>query len=432
MFDQIGRVGLWVAVLGAAVSLQAEAAAKAPTMLEIAPVAQSGQTLCYDVAGNPIDCSGTGQDAEDPQGVAWPDPRFIIQSDGTVTDRLTGLIWLRDADCLGNFPVGRNWTDALAQIANLNTGTDFSCTDYTPGNFADWRLPNQVELLSLVSLGFDKPAIPDTAGTGQWSQDDPFTDVIPAFYWSSTPGAAASAGAWGAALPSGGSFGRLKTEMGWVWAVRGESTSTFAPVAQTGQTLCSDLTGAIIDCSGTGQDGDLLKGIAWPDPRFTDNGDGTVTDNLTLLTWLKDASCMSNVGAGRVWTDALMQVENLNLGTDFGCTDYAAGTFQDWRLPNHREQLSLSHLGEHSPALASHPFVGLLLSSYWSSTTATVAPDNAWEWETAIGGSLGVLKTDSGIPPTTHSVWPVRGGAPAFFEDGFESGDTSAWSSTVP
>jgi hypothetical protein len=30
-----------------------------------------------------------------------------------------------------------------------------------------------------------------------------------------------------------------------------------------------------------GNDGYLEKGVAWPDPRFTDNGDGTVTDNLT-------------------------------------------------------------------------------------------------------------------------------------------------------
>ncbi len=31
----------------------------------------------------------------------------------------------------------------------------------------------------------------------------------------------------------------------------------------------------------TGDDGDLEKGVAWPDTRFTDNGNGTVTDNLT-------------------------------------------------------------------------------------------------------------------------------------------------------
>jgi hypothetical protein len=32
-------------------------------------------------------------------------------------------------------------------------------------------------------------------------------------------------------------------------------------------------------------------GVAWPNPRFTDNSDGTVTDNLTGLIWLKNANC---------------------------------------------------------------------------------------------------------------------------------------------
>ncbi|MGA9347827.1 MAG: hypothetical protein WBW48_03355 [Anaerolineae bacterium] len=36
----------------------------------------------------------------------------------------------------------------------------------------------------------------------------------------------------------------------------------------------------------TGEDGELLKGVTWPSPRFTDNGNGTVTDNLTGLIWL--------------------------------------------------------------------------------------------------------------------------------------------------
>ncbi|OGW13930.1 MAG: hypothetical protein A2035_03980, partial [Nitrospirae bacterium GWA2_42_11] len=48
---------------------------------------------------------------------------------------------------------------------------------------------------------------------------------------------------------------------------------------KTGQTTCYDNSGIIVACAGTGQDGDLQRGVAWPSPRFTDNGDGTVTDN---------------------------------------------------------------------------------------------------------------------------------------------------------
>ena len=51
----------------------------------------------------------------------------------------------------------------------------------------DWRLPTIVELLSLVHWGVIDPVIPNTAGTGQWSEGDPFTGVESNPYWSSTP-----------------------------------------------------------------------------------------------------------------------------------------------------------------------------------------------------------------------------------------------------
>ena len=45
-----------------------------------------------------------------------------------------------------------------------------------------------------------------------------------------------------------------------------------APAQKTGQTSCYDQFGMVIDCFGnSGQDGDLQKGVAWPNPRFTDN-----------------------------------------------------------------------------------------------------------------------------------------------------------------
>ena len=40
------------------------------------------------------------------------------------------------------------------------------------------------------------------------------------------------------------------------------------------------------------------KGVAWPNPRFTDNGNGTVTDNLTGLIWLKNANCFGTKKLG--------------------------------------------------------------------------------------------------------------------------------------
>ena len=65
------------------------------------------------------------------------------------------------------------------------------------------------------------------------------------------------------------------------WGQAGTYNIYPAMVPKTGQT-----TGY-----ATGDDGALQKGVAWPNPRFTDNGDGTVTDNLTGLIWLKNANC---------------------------------------------------------------------------------------------------------------------------------------------
>ncbi|MBF0552391.1 MAG: hypothetical protein HQK60_17905, partial [Deltaproteobacteria bacterium] len=41
---------------------------------------------------------------------------------------------------------------------------------------------------------------------------------------------------------------------------------------KTGQTTAYNWT----------DDGDLQKGVAWPSPRFTDNGNGTITDNRVV------------------------------------------------------------------------------------------------------------------------------------------------------
>jgi hypothetical protein len=56
-----------------------------------------------------------------------------------------------------------------------------------------------------------------------------------------------------------------------------------APVAVTGQTHCWNDSGTAISCTGTGQDGEVQAGVSCPTPRFPDQGNGTVKDNLTTL-----------------------------------------------------------------------------------------------------------------------------------------------------
>ena len=62
------------------------------------------------------------------------------------------------------------------------------------------------------------------------------------------------------------------------------STHSFAATIQlpkTGQTHCYDTADNPIACAGTGQDGEIQTGVAWPTPRFAVNGNTTITDNLT-------------------------------------------------------------------------------------------------------------------------------------------------------
>ena len=148
----------------------------------------------------------------------------------------------------------------------------------------------------------------------------------------------------------------------------------------------------------TGDDGELKKGIAWPDPRFTDNGNGTVTDNLTGLIWLKNANCFST----RNWATALTDANGLVSGS-CGLTDGSSAG--DWRLPNRKEMRSLIDLGRGNPALpAGHPFTSVQAAYYWSATTYAGNSSGAWVVYLNGGYVSGGNKTSNGY------VWPVRAG----------------------
>ncbi len=145
----------------------------------------------------------------------------------------------------------------------------------------------------------------------------------------------------------------------------------------------------------TGDDGELTKGEKLPNPRFTDNGDGTVTDNLTGLIWLKNAICFGQ----REWDDALIACNNLSSGS-CGLTDGSSAG--DWRLPNVKELQSLIVFGESNPALPSgHPFTGVQSYYYWAST-AYAGTHTAGRVYVPIGGVYTYDKR------TYSYVWPVR------------------------
>jgi uncharacterized repeat protein (TIGR01451 family) len=162
-----------------------------------------------------------------------------------------------------------------------------------------------------------------------------------------------------------------------------------AQLPQTGQTTSY----------ASGDDGDIQAGIAWPEQRFTNNGNGTVTDNLTGLVWLRNANCFGT----RTWANALINANTLNSG-ECGLSD---GSVEgDWRLPNRKELRSLINYGQANSAawLNTQGFSNVQAGYYWSSTTYADSMNYAWFVDMVDGSVVADFK------PYFYYVWPVRAG----------------------
>ncbi len=184
-----------------------------------APVPRTGQTTEYT----------PGDDGYFERGVEWPNPRFTDNEDGTVTDNLTGLLWLKNANCFGS----TTWSQAVSDCNGLASG---SCELTDGSNAGDWRLPNKKELISLTHDGYYNPAIPNSSGTGQWSEGDPFTNVESFRYLSSSTCAFDTDFNWNVNVSYGEVFSGLKSNNSYVWPVRGghgQISTTFPTIACT-------------------------------------------------------------------------------------------------------------------------------------------------------------------------------------------------------
>jgi len=158
----------------------------------------------------------------------------------------------------------------------------------------------------------------------------------------------------------------------------------------------------------SGDDGAVMAGLQAPSPRFTDSGNGTVTDNLTGLVWLKNANCtetvggVSKTGGTLVWANALAWSNSLVSGK---CNLTDGSITNQWRLPTRNELQTLIDASKSNPALpASHPFNNVQTSSYWSSTT--YAESNTFAWFTSLADGA-VESEDKTI---NLYVWPVKDG----------------------
>ena len=119
--------------------------------------------------------SPAGSDGTLKQGVAWPTPRFAVDTTGNcIIDKLTGLMWVRNLNSV-NGGNGLNWTNAL-NITESGTWCGYS----------DWRTPNVVELRSLVNYGESSTSVwlntPISSGGGGFIN----VNVNLGVYWTSS------------------------------------------------------------------------------------------------------------------------------------------------------------------------------------------------------------------------------------------------------
>ena len=326
----------------------------------------TGQQECYDSNGNIVSCKNSGQDAEFQAGISLPDPRFEVNGN-LVLDNLTGLLWHKNAN-ICEFPL--TWQETLDYISRMNNEKVAGRTD--------WRLPNRKELRSLMAFETRKPALPE---------DHPFENVFLNWYWTSTTVAINPEYAWSVHMEGARMFFGRKDQNYLFWPVCSKGKGV---LPATGQQRCYDTAGEEISCKGTGQDGDLKMGMAWPQPRFTVL-EYFVLDKLTGLFWLRNADISSKK---MNWDEAFYYVKKLPKNT--------AEKSLVWRLPTINELESLVDCSRHTPALTlNHPFVNVR-DVYWSSTTSFFDP--AWAW------ALYFKKGATGVgfkKQKDFYVWPV-------------------------
>ncbi len=208
---------------------------------------RTGQTTCYDSSGTEISCAGSGQDGAIQAGVAWPSPRFTDNSDQTISDNLTGLMWTKDAgtptvgSCTG-WTMPWSWQQALDYVACLNSN------NYLGHN--DWRLPNIDELSSLGNMG--------EANNNTWLNAQGFTNVQ-FLFWSSNTYAGSTGDAWWVQLGGAMGFVDKNYDLNHAWPVRTRGQAGIISLPKAGQTTSY----------APGDDGAIQAGVAWPSPRFT-------------------------------------------------------------------------------------------------------------------------------------------------------------------
>ncbi len=213
--------------------------------------------------------------------------RFEDHNDGTITDHLSNLMWMKNDSWL-NLGHLVSWHQANEYVQELNKQKF--------GGYSNWRIPNGNDAKSLFDLevsNIDRegceihldPIFPSGCGYTTWTTE--------------TRGAKA---AMGYDFRSDYEYWLAKENDGFPSGVR--------PVRNI----------------KTAQDIEREK------LRFVDNGDGTLTDNETGLMWNKNDSFL-DMDKWVTWEEAKVYCLELNKSLLAG--------YDDWRMPTRKEAQSI-------------------------------------------------------------------------------------------
>ncbi|MCB1186881.1 DUF1566 domain-containing protein [bacterium] len=338
--DQSQHCLATVLLTGQTACVLAEISLSEPPAVLSYPIVDSGQDTSHDVNGqlvNPLPGQPFhGQDAQ----YDGLQPSYTDNGDGTITDNNTGLMWVQTPNNLQKV----TYAQTAGIAAGLNTG-----------GYTDWRVPTIKELYSLIdfrgktgmSAADGVPYIDTSYFDFIYGDESQGERHIDAQYWSSTQYVSTTMD--GAVTNFGVNFadGRIKGY--------GLTDPFNQPMRQ------------FLRCVR----GNPQYGIN----QFTDNGDGTITDEATGLDWMQLDSGSFDAGPrgdGTLnWQEALAWAENL---------EYAGHS--DWRLPNAKELQSIVDYSR-SPATTASAAIDPLFEStpimdeggsldwaqYWSSTS---------------------------------------------------------------
>lgn len=326
-FDKISITGILLSF-----SVVAAASVKIP---------DTGQNTCYNDS-RAISCPGPGdlffgQDAQ----YQGRQPAYRDNGDDTITDLITGLMWSKavSAQKLG-----------LAEAQHMAQEMDL-------GGYRDWRVPNIKELYSLIDFrGY-------TGFSGRRDLNNVPSNAIPFIntdYFDF----------------SYGSTSERYIDSQWLSSTRYVSTTMGGMETLFGVNFAD---GRIKGYGYRHPGGRVhkkffvryVRGNSYGHNDFKDNGDGTITDQTTGLTWARMDS-----GRGMTWKEALAYAERSDL----------AG-HRDWRLPNAKELQYIVDYTRSPDTSGSAAIDPLFLSTsivnekgekdypfYWTSTTHLDGP----------------------------------------------------------